>query len=129
MEGDYMEFKAQRFLPIAILMVLIGMVVMADWGRNEPTPITNDQQALSYFIFDRLEEGYDSWEELVEWTHENEIPYSFSVYEGNMSGELIERVHRYGPSGDFIEGARTWRANGDPELTLFFENLTYNKGD
>ena len=79
-----MKFKAQRFLPIAILMVLIGMVVMADWGRNEPTPITNDQQAIAYFIFERLEEGYDSWKELVESAHENESSYDFSVYEIGM---------------------------------------------
>jgi len=120
-----MEFKKLKILMIIILICFVGMSFSADWERTKG--MTEEQQVISDFIFNRLEEGYDSWMELVDWANKNDIPYSFSEYEGAMMGELIEKIHLYGPSGDFIQGSRTFRASNDAELTLFFENLTYQR--
>lgn len=119
-----MDSKKKRNIFIIIIFVVIVIFL---GSREERQTFSEEQQGRADFILDRLLEGYESWEELVEWAIENQIEYEFSVNEGGISGELIEKVNRYGPDGDFVSGERVWTPTGGSKLVLFFDNLTYNK--
>jgi len=91
--------------------------------------LTAEQRALWDLIEARIDEGYDSWSELITWADENDI--SFSAREGGAPP--IEAIYllidEYGLVGDYLYATPGLDSLDDPDevlLFLHFENLTYN---
>ena len=91
--------------------------------------LTAEQQVIWDLIETRIEEGYDSWSDLIVWAFEEDI--SFLVLEdGKQPVEtLFSLIHEYGLIGDYTYAIPSLGSIEDPDevvLLLHFENLTYN---
>jgi len=115
--------------------LLVGVTLRTNSFNIDVSPnigdeLTAEQRAIWDLIEERIEEGYDSWSELISWAEENDIP--FSLHDGGAPPiEAIQSLmDQYGLDGDYVNATPGLGSEDDPDevlLLLHFENLTYNE--
>ena len=89
-----------------------------------------ERQAAINLIEERINEGYDSWTELITWAEDENISWYFSENGEIISGDLMDNIVTYGISGTYITaeiGEETQADLDEIVLLLSFENLSYQE--
>ena len=131
---------------IAFLLILIGNTIATTMRQNaaEQQEIERQEaaaqreierqeahrQALWDSIEERIEAGYDFWDELVTWANEQSIPWMASQEQEIPNHELMDLINEYGLSGDYLSASPGIGLRENPDevfLVLYFENLNYQE--
>jgi len=89
-----------------------------------------ERQVIKNLIDERIEAGYESWQELVQWALGHDIPWSIRVSEVQPDQELMALMETYGIHGNYIEATALVRSTEDSDeviLALHFESATYRE--
>ena len=94
--------------------------------------MTAEQQEVWDLIEDRIEEGYETWDDLWHWADEMEIPWGVRVEDERPINELIDQIFEFGLVGNYIESEPAFgleELGNDDKVTLLahFESLNYNE--
>ena len=88
-----------------------------------------EQQMIWNLIEARIEEGYDSWSDLIDWVDELDIPFIARENGERPIVELLSLINEYGLIGDYISvtpGLEQIEEEYEVVLFIDFENLSYN---
>ena len=81
-------------------------------------------------IQNRIDQGYNSWEELMVWANQTNTPYKFRNNSNPVSADLLENINNYGWTGAYISSfPEKIETDGeiDVVLVLNFSDLTYRR--
>ena len=114
-------------VPVAVIVIFFGILIarMLLSHVEEAT----ERQAIWNSIEERIEAGYDSWDELILWADEVGIPWV--IHEGGERPKqgLMDAINHYGLVGDYLK-ARPGTDDlhvGTFVLVLHWENVSHNE--
>jgi|GEM_PF-2725459 len=126
-----MKIKKTTLFGALTATLIIGSLTFSAFAMSrdhDEERLNEAQQAVWDLIEQRLDEGFDSWGELVIWAGDHGISYVVFEDDELPDVELLEHITSYGLIGDFIH-AEPGFIDEDAEevlLILQFENLRYN---
>jgi len=126
LEDDVLSFEIDEFVVVLTLRSDQFSINVSRAGNE----LTAEQQEIWDLIEARIEEGYDSWADLIAWADEQDIPFLVGEDGERPIDAILSLINDYGLVGDYTYATPKLDLTLDPfEVVLFlhFENLTYNE--
>lgn len=116
---------------ICLLLTLGLVLVLTACSENAPS-LTTEQQEAWDLIENRIESGYDSWEDLWDWSIDTGIPWGARVDGERPTNEVINMAAEFGLVSNYINANPGFGLdeldNADEIILLInFEYFTYNE--
>ena len=109
----------------SIILILITILFACE------NNLSQENQLLWNNIENRIEDGYESWGELVIWAREHDITVVYHEENNYITNEKFEMIQTYGIIGNFIEAYPTLTLSADDyqtvQLAINFDKVSYNQ--